>query len=76
MAAREDHRLLSPDADVVITEGYKTSWFPKIEIVRKEHNPKPVCAKDPSLIGYVSDVSLKTKSLSTSSMISRGSHIH
>lgn len=49
------------DADIVITEGYKTSWFPKIEVVRKEHNPKPVCAKDPSLIGYVSDVSLKTK---------------
>lgn len=49
------------DADVVITEGYKTSWFPKIEVVRKEHNPKPVCSKDPSLIGYVSDVSLKTK---------------
>ncbi|MEK6758431.1 MAG: molybdopterin-guanine dinucleotide biosynthesis protein B [Deltaproteobacteria bacterium] len=49
------------DADIVITEGYKTSWFPKIEVVRKEHNPKPICAKDPSLIGYVSDVSLKTK---------------
>lgn len=49
------------DADIVITEGYKTSWFPKIEVVRKAHNLKPVCARDKALIAYATDVDLKAK---------------
>ncbi|MBI5468558.1 MAG: molybdopterin-guanine dinucleotide biosynthesis protein B [Deltaproteobacteria bacterium] len=49
------------DSDVVITEGYKTSWFPKIEVVRKAHSTKPVCAGSKDLIAFVTDVKLKTK---------------
>lgn len=49
------------DADVVITEGYKTSWFPKIEVLRKAHSTKPVCAGSKELIGFVTDVKLRTK---------------
>lgn len=49
------------DADVVITEGYKTSWFPKIEVVRKAHNPKPVCARDKALIAFATDAPLKAR---------------
>lgn len=46
------------DADVVITEGYKKGAFPKIEVVRAECSKKPVCAKDPLLLAYVSDMKL------------------
>lgn len=49
------------DSDIVITEGYKTSWFPKIEVVRKAHSAKPVCAGSKELIAFVTDVKLKTK---------------
>jgi len=49
------------DSDIVITEGYKTSWFPKIEVVRKAHSAKPVCAGSKELIAFVTDAKLKTK---------------
>lgn len=49
------------DSDVVITEGYKTSWFPKIEVLRKAHSTKPVCAGSRELRAFVTDVKLKTK---------------
>lgn len=49
------------DVDVVVTEGFKQSDFPKIEVIRKANSSKPVCAKDPRLMAYVTDVKLRTK---------------
>ncbi|MBI1911804.1 MAG: molybdopterin-guanine dinucleotide biosynthesis protein B [Deltaproteobacteria bacterium] len=49
------------DADVVITEGFKTYWFPKIEVLRKAHSTKPVCAGHKELLAYATDVKIKTK---------------
>lgn len=49
------------DADIVITEGYKNSPFPKIEVVRKEISSKPVCADGKNLLAIMSDVKIKSK---------------
>ncbi|MBI5491844.1 MAG: molybdopterin-guanine dinucleotide biosynthesis protein B [Deltaproteobacteria bacterium] len=49
------------DVDVVVTEGFKQSGFPKIEVVRKANSVTPVCSKDRRLMAYVTDVKLKTK---------------
>ncbi|MBI5970878.1 MAG: molybdopterin-guanine dinucleotide biosynthesis protein B [Deltaproteobacteria bacterium] len=46
------------DADVVITEGYKKAASPKIEVVRAKRSKKPVCAKDPLLLAFASDMLL------------------
>ncbi|TAN62741.1 molybdopterin-guanine dinucleotide biosynthesis protein B [bacterium] len=48
-------------ADVVITEGYKKSAFPKIEVVRKAVSSKPVCAGDEKLLAIMSDTKIKSK---------------
>lgn len=55
-------RLISTyltDVDCVITEGYKKSPFPKIEVVRKAVSSKPVCAGDKLMLGYATDLKLK-----------------
>lgn len=50
------------DVDVVITEGFKTGPFPKIEVIRRENSAKPVCAGDKTLMAFATDVkTLKTK---------------
>jgi len=49
------------DADVVVTEGYKKAAFPKIEVVRAECSKKPVCAKDPLLLAFATDMKLPGK---------------
>ncbi len=49
------------DADVVITEGYKKAAFLKIEVVRAKRSKKPVCAKDPKLLAFASDMKLPGK---------------
>jgi len=46
------------DVDLVITEGYKRTTRPKIEVVRTAHNPKPLCSDDPSLVAVVTDTEL------------------
>jgi molybdopterin-guanine dinucleotide biosynthesis protein B/molybdopterin-guanine dinucleotide biosynthesis protein len=52
------------EADIVITEGYKTGPLPKIEINRSGHNNKLLCVDgegqvtDPSLVAVVSDAGL------------------
>lgn len=48
------------DADIVITEGYKKGAFPKIEVVRAAHSEKSVCALDPLLLAYATNVKIKT----------------
>ncbi len=44
------------DVDLVITEGFKGSTFPKIEVLRGAVSTKPVCASDPALIAVASDL--------------------
>lgn len=48
-----------PDADIVITEGYKKGPFPKIEVIRKANKKKPVCLKDKGLIAIATDTGIK-----------------
>ncbi|MBI5235061.1 MAG: molybdopterin-guanine dinucleotide biosynthesis protein B [Deltaproteobacteria bacterium] len=48
------------DADIVITEGYKRGAFHKIEVVRAAHSKESVCAGDPLLLGYATNVKIKT----------------
>ncbi len=43
------------DVDIVITEGYKKTGKPKIEIFRQEIHSKPLCIKDNTLFAFVSD---------------------
>lgn len=34
------------DVDFILTEGYKRSGYPKIEVVRAAHNPEPICTPE------------------------------
>lgn len=43
-----------PNADMILLEGFKNTSYPKIEVLRKEINLKPLSAKS-SLIALVSD---------------------
>ena len=43
------------DVDLLITEGYKRSRRPKIEVVRAARNPIPFCKDDPDLIAIITD---------------------
>jgi molybdopterin-guanine dinucleotide biosynthesis protein B len=42
--------------DMVITEGYKTGDWPKIEVVRKARSTEPLCLGDSTLRAVVSDM--------------------
>ncbi len=42
--------------DLVITEGYKTGPWPKIEVVRSKRSPEPLCLHDPTLIALFTDL--------------------
>ena len=47
-----------PDVDLVLTEGFKTSNLPKIELHRRERSPALLCRgdhDDPNLIAVASD---------------------
>ncbi len=49
------------DVDLVLTEGFKKSGLPKIEIHRQERSPTLLCrgeAHDPSLVAVASDAAL------------------
>lgn len=49
-------RRLFHDIDLVLTEGYKTGGWPKIEVVRGAHGGDPGCLDDPTLRAVVSDL--------------------
>jgi len=51
--------LFLNDCDCVITEGYKTGPFPKIEVLRKAHSTAPVSADDERLLAFVTDLDMK-----------------
>jgi molybdopterin-guanine dinucleotide biosynthesis protein B len=41
--------------DILITEGFKRSRFPKIEVFRSAVEPKPICGVEDNLIAVISD---------------------
>jgi molybdopterin-guanine dinucleotide biosynthesis protein B len=43
------------EEDIILTEGYKRSPFPKIEIYRSAVESKPICSRDDHLIAVVTD---------------------
>lgn len=47
--------------DVVITEGYKRSHFPKIEVFRKAIKPAPICNKEDNLVAIISDDGIQSE---------------
>lgn len=49
------------DVDVVVTEGFKKSAFPKIEVIRKANSTRPVCARDKSLMAFAADFKVSGK---------------
>ncbi len=58
-AELEPERIISTylaDVDLVITEGYKGSRYPKIEVLRGAVSTEPVCSGDPALIAVASDL--------------------
>lgn len=42
--------------DLVLTEGYRTGSWPKVEVVRRARSESPLCAEDPSLVALVTDL--------------------
>lgn len=42
--------------DLVLTEGYKTGSWPKVEVVRRARSGAPLCAGDPELRALVTDL--------------------
>jgi molybdopterin-guanine dinucleotide biosynthesis adapter protein len=42
------------EVDVILTEGYKRSNYPKIEVVRAAHNPEPICTPE-ELVALATD---------------------
>lgn len=43
------------DADIILTEGYKRSPHPKIEVSRSELHPELLCTREDNLIAIASD---------------------
>jgi molybdopterin-guanine dinucleotide biosynthesis protein MobB len=43
------------NVDIIVSEGFKTSAHPKIEVVRSIMNHEPLCTKDNNLIAIASD---------------------
>jgi molybdopterin-guanine dinucleotide biosynthesis adapter protein len=48
-------RLFNPEPDLVLTEGYKDSLFPKVEIIRQAQGVGPLCRKEDQLVALVTD---------------------
>lgn len=48
------------DADIILTEGYKRSHYPKIEIFRTAIEPNLICGKEDNLFAVVSDEQVQT----------------
>ncbi len=42
--------------DLVLTEGYRTGSWPKVEVVRKARSEHPLCVGDPCLLALVTDL--------------------
>ncbi len=49
-------KRLFHDVDLVLTEGYKTGRWPKVEVIREGSGGEPRCLDDPTLRAVVSDL--------------------
>lgn len=49
-----------PEADLVLLEGFKDSFYPKIELIRAGNSDRPVCTGEDCL-AYVSNLKIATK---------------
>lgn len=47
------------DLDLIVTEGYKRTTRPKIEVCRAARSGTPLCADDPSLVALVTDLDIE-----------------
>ncbi|MEM5789709.1 MAG: molybdopterin-guanine dinucleotide biosynthesis protein B, partial [Syntrophobacteraceae bacterium] len=47
--------------DILLTEGFKSASFPKIEVFRTAVEPKPICGPQNNLIGLITDDSIETE---------------
>jgi molybdopterin-guanine dinucleotide biosynthesis adapter protein len=47
--------------DIVLTEGYKRSRVPKLEIFRADTTPEPLCRNDEDLIALITDAHIDLK---------------
>jgi len=47
------------DMDLIMTEGYKRTANPKIEVCRAVRSSVPLCLEDPSLVAMVTDLNLE-----------------
>jgi molybdopterin-guanine dinucleotide biosynthesis protein B len=47
--------------DILLTEGYKRSHFPKIEVFRAEVEPAPICGPKDNVVAMVTDDPVSTE---------------
>jgi molybdopterin-guanine dinucleotide biosynthesis protein B len=47
--------ILFNGMDIILTEGYKRSSIPKLEIFRADTTPEPLCKNDEKLIALITD---------------------
>jgi molybdopterin-guanine dinucleotide biosynthesis protein B len=47
------------DLDLIVTEGYKRTARPKIEVCRAARSGTPLCVDDPSLVAMVTDLDIE-----------------
>lgn len=50
------------DMDIIILEGFKSSKYPKIEVIRKGISSEPVCNLD-TVLAVATDLNLKNKNI-------------
>lgn len=48
-------RLFLARPDLILTEGYKESLYPKIEVIRAAQGAEPLCRKEDQLVALVTD---------------------
>lgn len=55
MSLEELRDSFGGDADLILSEGYKSDVQPKIEVFRKEEHEEPLCTKEDNLVGIASN---------------------
>ncbi len=51
----EELMTLLPNVDIILTEGYKNSDHPKMEVFRPEVHKDPICRSDKNLLALICD---------------------
>ncbi|MFQ6672973.1 MAG: molybdopterin-guanine dinucleotide biosynthesis protein B, partial [Candidatus Tectimicrobiota bacterium] len=53
-----ESKVIRGGLDLILTEGYRRSDKPKVEVVRSARSAEPMCVGDPTLIAVASDIPL------------------